>query len=291
MMTYSEFKEQLKNQVQEQFEKRTVILDEVVKRNDTKLACITFKEKDGVTPRIYLDGLYQSFLIGNNDELDEIADMVTNLLKNNDMIKENILTSVPESWEEAESKIHLAFVKKEWNQKWLENLLYMEYLDFAVVFEVHTQFGSEENAKIMITNDIIDKWNVSLDEVWEAAKKNLFQENFMIVSLEKFLGMEVMGKLPVMFVMTSDDRLGGSAALYRKDLLKEFADEKETDLYIIPSSMDELLLVEKTEDVSVDELRAMVKIVNSDPQSIKPEECLSDEIYLYERESNKLLIV
>ncbi len=49
-------------------------------------------------------------------------------------------------------------------------------------------------------------------------------------------------------------------------------------------------MIEKTDDLDPVYLRLMVIDTNSDPDKVKPEELLSDQVYLYERKTGKVRI-
>ena len=68
-------------------------------------------------------------------------------------------------------------------------------------------------------------------------------------------------------------------------MLKEFAEEMGHDLYIIPSSIHETILLPMLGD-DWEALSQMVKEVNA--TQLAPEEILSDHVYLYKSEDNTI---
>ena len=77
---------------------------------------------------------------------------------------------------------------------------------------------------------------------------------------------------------------------YETDENNEFSEEKKADYYLLPRSIYEWILIEKTDDLDPVYLRLMVIDTNSDPDKVKPEELLSDQVYLYERKTGKVRI-
>ena len=71
-------------------------------------------------------------------------------------------------------------------------------------------------------------------------------------------------------------------------MLEKFAEWGDCDLYILPSSIHEVLLLADNE-IPVDELRRMVRSVNRGV--VDEMDRLSDEVYYYQRGSGKLEIV
>lgn len=60
----------------------------------------------------------------------------------------------------------------------------------------------------------------------------------------------------------------------------------ECDLYILPSSIHEVILIPAYDHDSYDELTSMVKEVNS--TQLSKEEILSDHVYFYSRETGQI---
>lgn len=81
--------------------------------------------------------------------------------------------------------------------------------------------------------------------------------------------------------------MNGSIGILCPDLLKNFADEIQDDLYIIPSSIHEVLLVPAGETAGNGrELSEMVQEVNR--TQVEREETLSDHVYFYSRETDRI---
>ena len=77
--------------------------------------------------------------------------------------------------------------------------------------------------------------------------------------------------------------------MLRIDLLQDLADKKVSDLLILPSSVNEvLLLAEEDNMLDMDSVKKMVEDINRD--YVDEEERLSDNIYIYRRETGKISI-
>ncbi|MCI9356577.1 MAG: hypothetical protein HFH59_03345 [Lachnospiraceae bacterium] len=73
-----------------------------------------------------------------------------------------------------------------------------------------------------------------------------------------------------------------------KEMISGFAEERGKNLYIIPSSIHELLLYPDFGDVSPEELSGYVKEVNR--SQVPPHDRLSDHIYYYDRKTDEIRI-
>ena len=88
-----------------------------------------------------------------------------------------------------------------------------------------------------------------------------------------------------MFVLTNDIRFNGAACMFYPDVIKNFAGEIDSDLYIIPSSIHEVILVPKYHD-GVDRLTEILNEVNE--KEVDPMEVLGSRVYEYNRNEDEI---
>ena len=92
---------------------------------------------------------------------------------------------------------------------------------------------------------------------------------------------------PLYVLTTMENKTLGASQLYLKDKIREFADECGCNLYILPSSIHELILLrEEFAEYSVQELKEMVHDVNE--STVREEEFLSNNVYYYDRETDEI---
>ena len=91
---------------------------------------------------------------------------------------------------------------------------------------------------------------------------------------------------PSLYVLTNETQTYGASCMLYPNLLAEFADELASDLYILPSSIHEVLLLPTTARDSDDELRHVVQTVNDNQLPLTQQ--LSDCVYYYSRASHTL---
>ena len=85
------------------------------------------------------------------------------------------------------------------------------------------------------------------------------------------------------------DYMNGASVMLYKDPLRDFANYMGHDLYILPSSIHEVILLLDDEYVqSSEELREMVRETNR--IVVDREEILSDHVYYYDREKDEIRI-
>ena len=293
-MNYNEFKEVLRNEVQKYFETE-VQLTTKRKLNSVILDGLTIVPKCAetarngarITPVVYLREFYERYQSGVR--MERIALTIARILIS-ESAEAPAINEVLVDWETAKEKIHLQLIKESWNYDMLQELPHKQYLDFAVIFVMELQSTPEEKQSTNITYELQKMWGVSVGDLWNAGMENLQKEGVAILSIEEITH----GLLPEdglgMYAMTTENMVRGAVSVLSEEVLKTFSEEKKADYYLLPSSIYEWILIEKTDDLDPVYLRLMVIASNHDPNKVKPEELLSDQIYLYERKTGKVRI-
>ena len=101
-------------------------------------------------------------------------------------------------------------------------------------------------------------------------------------------GMLPEGDGPQMYVMSNETKINGAAAMVFTEKLDEFASEHNANIFILPSSVHEILLIPDNGNMRVSELEAMVRDVNE--TQVAPDEVLSDNVYFYDKDVKSLYI-
>ena len=86
-------------------------------------------------------------------------------------------------------------------------------------------------------------------------------------------------KMPPLYVLTNRSGWYGASCILYPGLLQKLAAQLGDDLFILPSSVHEVILLPVRAAGGPAELEAMVKEVNA--TEVDPEEVLSDSVYRY----------
>lgn len=137
-------------------------------------------------------------------------------------------------------------------------------------------------------NELFDIASFNTPKLLESDIKNLSE---IVENIMKNKGADVTFPIEYkdespMYVLTNKLKLYGACCILYKHLLEEFASSVKTDLYIIPSSIHEVLLVPKREEYDKEYLSELVREVNT--TELSPEEVLSDHIYYYSRKDDAI---
>lgn len=133
-------------------------------------------------------------------------------------------------------------------------------------------------------------WGISKDQMMKDARENT-EKIFPPVmrKIQSVLPIHIIEEEIPLFVMSNGDYMNGASVILYKDVLRDFAKYMEHDLYILPSSIHEVILLLDDEYVqSSEELREMVRETNR--MVVDQEEVLSDHIYHYDREKDEIRI-
>ena len=85
----------------------------------------------------------------------------------------------------------------------------------------------------------------------------------------------------IMYMLTNTSKMDGAVYILFNDVLEDIASELQSDLYILPSSIHEVLILPKTDETDYEYLCETVNYVNN--KDLDPMEVLSESVYIYER--------
>ena len=202
-----------------------------------------------------------------------------------------------ESWEAVKSRIVVRIVNWEWNKDELKSIPHKKYLDFAVYCRIIVEQNDDKIVSTVVKSSMLRYLEVGEKELWEAARSNFQKERFLIRHIDEETGLtgSYLNKFLNLsyhedetHVLTNEYHNNGAVGMMRIDLLERFAEQKKCNLYILPSSLNEVILIPDRGDRTPDFLRSLVKKNNKD----YPEEGdLSENIYYYRRGKKQLEII
>ena len=295
-MEYREFLENVRKEVESRYDSNvSVTLNHVMKNNGTELDGITIMEKDkNIAPTIYINSFYDRYREGVSLKA-VVSEIIRIYNQNKNSI--NINADYFENYENVRKTIVYKLVNYQKNKKLLEDVPYKRVLDLAVVFYCLIEQRKGVSATALIHNEHLRIWNVTEDEIYNDALKNtpvLLAGS--IVPMSKILS-EIAATAPadndekvckytgedILYVLTNSSRVNGAACILYDNLLKKFANDVHSDLYILPSSVHEVIIVPKKNAFDKSELADMVREVNE--QGVSQDEILSDNVYEYNRKN------
>lgn len=293
-MNYETFKSSAMASIQKHFgTDATVSLHPVTKNNNIRLDGLTIQEKSSnISPTIYLNYYYEDYLKGRS-----LSSIIEDIIASYHRSRSdtNLDLSFFTDYQKVRYHIIYKLINYEKNRELLPDIPHFRFLDLAVVFSCLILNTSNGNATILIHNHHLELWNITADQLYDTAKKNTplllpWEINNMKDVLKDFYSDADTGiyndaddfNLP-MYVLTNTSRLYGASCILYPGVLKAFADALDSDLYILPSSIHEVLLLPKTSPANILELNSMIEEVNA--SQLQGDELLSDHVYYYTRTS------
>lgn len=291
-MEYKEFVEYIKmNAGYIAGEGGNITINHVIKNNGCEMDGLVIMEKGkDIAPTIYLDSFYELYTNGENiKNIIRQIEVIYEQNKNNVTFDVNIL----KHFDTIKDKIVYKVVNYRSNEKLLEQVPHKRILDLAVVFYCLLDNEYGRSATALIYNNNLKNWNVTIDDVYKAALKNtpdlLHSKISSMAALFEKCDVNVDGEevdlkdyVPSdMYVLTNESKLNGAACILYENVLYDFAQKLGADLYILPSSVHEVILLPKLSMFEKDELVNMVKEVNT--EGVAADEVLSDHVYEYNR--------
>lgn len=301
----------------------TVTVNRVAKNNGVVLnSVIIVRKSRNISPNIYLDEYYKEF--GQGKALKDILQEITEVYEGS-LMKKNLDMDFFTNYEKLKEKVAYRIIGVEKNQEILKEIPYVEFLNMAIVFYCYVPDEELSRATILIYNNHLEMWGITREMLYEDAKRNtkrLLPPK--LLSLERMMeaifaedlknefetdGREHNEYMPDeewfdnaakqmlssvteqkeyggMFVLGNENKLFGAAVILYEGILKAFADRLEADIFILPSSIHEVILIPDDGEQKAYDLWKMVCDINA--TQVDPEEVLTDSVYYFTRNNNKI---
>ncbi len=306
MMDYEIFKElvaeQFLNYLPAGFKDFGIRLETVHKTNETLdgLAVVPPADRAGeIFPTVYVDHMYDDYVLGGD---------FRQALQNATEKWVEAYENVPEACRDfsllgAEKRLMMELVNTEQNREMLAGMPHREFHDLSIIYRLVSGSDSTAVYSTMVSSGMADLMGMDEQQLYDAAFANtreMFQPQIKTMAeilQEIFISEGNPGELsdmlvgetePVetLYIITNEKRAFGAASMLYEDELHKLAESIGTDLYVLPSSIHEVIAV-STSMGSAEEMARMVCEVNAG--QVSPEERLSDQVYLYYKNMRQLV--
>ncbi len=297
-MNYDQFLEEVKIAIQQKLgSEYDISIQKVTKNNGIVLDGLIIRKADkNFAPTIYLNSYFMHFTQGMS--LQEILEDIITAYKENMDIAPGDMKGLLD-FNNLKNKIVYKLIQKEKNQELLKDVPSFEFLDLAMVFYLILDENKEGQMTALIHNSHMQMWGVTKEEIYQLAKENtpvllppeiktmkvimrdmlkeLSDEMCLDEGLEDFLDID--SERPSMYVLTNKRQINGAGCILYDNCLKEFAVSQGSDIIILPSSINEVILVPDKGNLDYGELQNIVEQINE--SEVSEEDVLSDRIYKY----------
>lgn len=190
----------------------------------------------------------------------------------------------------AKKSLFVKLVNTERNESLVEQSISKEFLDLSAVVRVVLKMDKEGMASMALSKGDAEILGMTEEEIYAASLANtlrLFPPKLM--NLGRYVEMSIGAELPLgedevtTYILTNQKEVDGAIYFMSPEVVGAIAEALEDDLYILPSSVNEVLLVRASElEDGVDELKEMVRDANETVVSEK--DILSYNVYHYDKE-------
>lgn len=276
---------------------------EFLKNNGIRMTGIEFqREGSSISQIIYLEPFFEDIRQGKETEtvLKDIANSYIQNVNTGRMAEMN--TQQLMDFESVRQSIEPVLVHTAENRELLGQMPHRKIADLSLYYRIVFQDqGNDMQASMSITNGHMKQWGVTEQELYHQAVANMEnRETNTLTPMEDVLAFMFTGKgkernllkegtvecanLPQegFYVLTNERRIYGAALLAVPGVMEKVDRLFPEGYYILPSSLHEVLIVEKDKNLSAKELGEMVREVNR--TEVSPQERLSDCVYEYDRE-------
>ena len=311
-LNYEEFKERIKDDIKDYMDEKYKDCEVVIRKVNK-----TNREVDGLnmldipglknaTPTLYVNDLYEKY--EKTGDYEEVARMAAETMEYgiksfNSQIKEECLDT-----SKLKDKVFFSLINAEQNRELLNTVPHREFEDLAIVYRWNIGAASDGVYTNLVNNDLAEKEGLTENDLYNAANKNtkelfpvLVKNMNEVISEIIFGDSELSGEMEEefkevmmetqdersMYVITNESKLFGAASMLYEEPLHELAEKIGSDLYILPSSIHEVIAV-SADFGSPDELAEMVYEINMDQVDINDR--LSNQVYCYDKDLRTLRI-
>ena len=297
-------KDAIKREMGKRYPEGKVMETTVIKNNTSKLGISIKLPNIKITPVVYVDDMYDYY--NNVNDLDDTLNKAISLIESsiNSIENTKLDDTVSNLIGDIKGNVFPRLVNTKTNEVMLKNTPHRDFLDMSIVYYIE-QYNDELGAieGIRITNELMQSEKLSEEELYHNSMKNMLEkEKSRLIPMIKVI-MSIQFGIPLReteisesdfsdgdFIMLSNERgINGSRRLLDTRALIKASEIAESDLYILPSSTQEVLIVSVNEiNASPSELKNMVREVNI--SEVSKEERLTDNVYIFRRDTRTIEI-
>lgn len=304
MMDYEVFKEVVKEKflsyMPDSYQGMEIRVDSVEKINRKLdgLSLYLEGEKMMPSPTIYISDMYKEYL-----RTEDLQATIQNAAEAMDKVfTQASLPPLDKSM--AKDNIVFQLVNTVQNEELLKNMPHREFQDLSIIYRWVLSVGENGIASTIISSDLAKELGMGEEQLFKAAAENtrrilppvvksmneVMREMFLADGMPPSMADLMIGEMPpeqTMWVISNECRINGAVSMLYEDKLHKLAEDVESDLYILPSSVHEVIAV-SVEMGEPEELAQMVAEINMDQVDIS--ERLSNQVYHYDKDLRKITL-
>ena len=304
MMDYEIFKEVVKESFlsympkgYQDMEVRVTPVDKVNRKLDG-ISLLAQNENTMISPTLYINDMYEKYSKTGDLQttLQEAAEAMDAVFREATLPPLDIST--------AKDNIIFQLVNTMQNEDMLKNLPHRDFQDLSIIYRWVVGVEQQGLSSVVINNHVAESLGMGEEQLFRAAAENtrrilppvvqsmneVMRDMFVADGMPKELADLMIGEQEpemTMWVISNERKIDGAASMLYEDKLHSLAERVGTDLYILPSSVHEVIAV-SVEMGEPEELARMVSEVNMDQVDLS--ERLSNQVYHYDKDLRKITL-
>lgn len=185
-------------------------------------------------------------------------------------------------YDEVKPRLFVDLVSADRNQDMLWDVPHKSFEDMAMVYRAMVDPRDEGKGSVLITDDLLQQYGVTTEQLHEDALENSVKMRpVFMAGLSETIGLgRVSRDDEMLFVASVPVMSHGAGVIAYPGFLDQASKELGADLFVLPSSIHEVLLLRDNGTLNASELTGMVQQVNQ--QEVRPEERLSENAFHYD---------
>lgn len=251
-----------------------------------------------VTPTIYINDVYDHYKQCN--DLQEVLQSAASEMERAMKEAPQVIPAI--DYNDAKDNIVFQLINTEQNKQMLSETPHREFHDLTIIYRWVVKAEEAGIQSTIIRNALAERLGLSEEQMFKLAVENtkrifpptvrsmndVIREMFMKDGMPAEITDMMIGEMPEdrsMWVISNDKGINGAISMLYEDKLHTLAESLETDLYIMPSSVHEVIAVSANMG-DPNELAQMVAEVNMEQVAL--DERLSNQVYHYDKDLRKL---
>lgn len=305
MMEYNIFKEvvaeKFKEYLPSQFQNMTIRVESVTKVNKSMdgMTLVDESADKNISPTIYINDMYEHYLQTENLQvvLEKAAETMERAFSEAPMMG-NL------DFDSAKDNIVFQVINTMQNQDMLQDMPHREFQDLSIIYRWVVKVDEQGIQSSIVRNNLAKQLGMTEEQLFKAAVENtkrifppvvksmndVMKEMFIADGMPAEMIDVMIGEIPadkMMWIISNDRGINGACSMLYEDNLHKLAEQLESDLYILPSSVHECIAV-SADMGDPYELAEMVNEINMGQVAL--EERLSNQVYHYDKDARRLTL-
>ena len=284
--------ERFKEYLPKQYKKMEVAVEPIKKVNCILDGLSLFDETNGfsVSPTIYINDMYDDYKETGSLEI-TLRIAAQRMITGMESASKRV---APIDFSNVQEKIVFQLVNTEQNREMLKDSPHRQFLDLSIIYRWVNKVDENELQSLIIRNEFADYLGFTEERLFQLAMENTKRIFPVCIKTITEVLSEMMGlwEMPMeddekMWVISNTQGINGAAVLLYEDGIHELAERLDSDLFILPSSIHEVIAI-PSRFASPNELAKMVLDVNVNQVALG--ERLSNQVYHYSKERKTLTL-